>query len=451
MAVNSIDAARIRLANRTQIVRYQGIFKARAASDWLPALHPATRGQVLRPDGTPIKKLSDARATFTNEQLVSLIAASGPNHCIDGWGFLARSTSSLVARDSHAARHFAYYAQLRGALSVLSASGIGVFNGLNVFADGAGNISKLENGNEKKSGTGTHGIVWPALDAWARIDANAEVFLSAITIHGVSILECIRAIWPSRQASSIVVPLLNSWSLDLTLGTSHHVQRNISSYAPHQLNNIDGTFRSDMDFLASIWELLEPSASLGFDQLDAYFLRQILQSLYESDNSQLPDTEQVSIIESPIAARYDELDSAVKQSVPLAFLISDRGIEEPSLFSLAHENGSKPTSMISRAVLLMRAATGFTRHNFVSAGLSIDGSDIRPWLNPVATGRGFSLSSSPPEMMANLWDEVKFAIEDFRDAVSAEDVEAMSFYANNDNGLPIVTQFERAGLWSLCR
>jgi hypothetical protein len=412
MAVN-LDAARVALASPARIIFSQNNFLARTVCDWLAAFHPANGGQILNATGRPIKKLSDARLTFTDAQMVSLIAASGPNHCLDGWGFLARSASALVARDSHAARHFAYYAQLRGALSILAASGIGVFNNLNLIADSAGAISKLEDANENRSGVGTHGIAWPALDVWARNDANAERFLSAITVNGVSILDCVRSIWPSRQASSIVAPLVRTWALDLTLGTAHHVQRNISSYAPHQLNNIDGAFDSDMAFLAETWKLLQPSPSLGFNELDAHFLRQTLQILHENDNSQLPPDDSINIDESPIATRYDELAPAIKQSIPLAFLTADRNTDEPNLFTSAQEDGSKPTSMFSRAVLLLRAATGFTYSNFAAAGLSVDGTDLRPWLDPLAIGRGFALSSAPPELMANLWDEVGFAVEDF--------------------------------------
>lgn len=445
----SIDQARIALASRSRVVACQAAFKSLTVDQWLAVPHPATGGQVLGATGAPIKTLSAARAVFSDVHLLSLISALGPNHCIDGWGFLARASSALVARDSHAARHFAYYAQLRGALSILAASGIGLFNGLNVFVDQAGTIQKLENSKETTSGAGTHGVVWPALDAWARIDVNAERFLSTITVHSIPILDCIRSIWPSRQASSIVAPLLTSWSLDLTLGTSHHTQRNISSYAPHQLNVVDGVFEDDLLFLAEMWDFLEPSSAAGFDKLDAHLLRQILLLLHEADNAPLTEAAKISVSESPIAKRYEELSPIVRQSVPLSFLLAD-SIGEARLFDLARADGSRPTSMLSRALLLLRAAIGFTRSNFLDAGLSADGTDLRPWLDPVAVGRGFAMSVSPPRLMADLWDEVGFAIDDFRAVVGENSVEPREFYVSEANGLPTVTQFERAGLWGLC-
>jgi hypothetical protein len=446
----TLDAARVGLASSQYIISSQSAFKARLAYDWLPTPHPAVGGQILDSDGKPVKRLSVARGTFSNAQLVSLIAASGPNHCIDGWGFLARAASSLVAGDGHAARHFAYYAQLRGALSILAASGIGIFNGLNITVDSSGVIYKLEDTNENRGGTGTHGIVWPALDVWARKDKNAEQFLSAITVRGVSILDCIRSIWPSKQASAIVAPLVRNWALDLTIGTAHHVQRNISSYAPHQLNQISGSFQEEMSFLAQCWELLRPSTALGFDQLDVHFLRQTLQMIHEEDNSQLPEDDRTNLSESPISIRYDELDPAVKQSVPLQFLTSVRSVDEPNLFALAKNDGSTATSMMSRAILLLRASAGFTNLTLKAAGLSVDGSDLRPWLDPLALGRGFAAGGSPPELMANLWDEVGFAIEDFQEIVTTGGAGPAELYASDANGIPVVSQFERAGLWSLC-
>jgi len=447
---NALDPARVGLASPARIITSQSAFSAKVADDWLEASNPATGGQILNADGRPIKKLRDAREIFTDADLVSLIAASGPNHCLDGWGFLARSASSLVSRDSHAARHFAYYAQLRAALSILAASGIGIFNGLNLLSNVDGKILKLENDNENGSGLGTHSIVWPALDMWARNNANAETFLSAIAIRGVSLLECVRAIWPSRPAVSIVAPLIQGWALDLTLGTTHHVQRNISSYAPHQLNPIPGGFSDDMNFLAQTWELLRPSPPLGFDGLDAHFLRQTLQMLHEDDNSALAEEEAIALTDSPISSRYEELDAAIKQSIPLAFLLADRTVDEPNLFAFARDDGSTPASMISRAVLLLRAATGFTSSSFAAAGMAGDGSDVRPWLEPVVFGRGFANSAYPPEAMAGLWDEVGYAIEDFVGALSPGGAEPNELYVHEANGLPIVTQFERAALWSLC-
>ena len=172
--------------------------------------------------------------------------------------------------------------------------------------------------------------------------------------------------------------------------------------------------------------------------------------LHEDDNFQKDAADQVSLDASPIAMRYHELDPAIKQSIPRTFLLADRSIDQPSVFSLARDDGSDPTSMISRAVLLLRAASGFTNSNFAAAGMSTDGSDIRPWLDPFAAARGFSMSTSPPDLMANLWDEVGFAVEDFQEVLESANSEPQVLYSAEPNGLPIVTQLERAGLWSLC-
>ncbi|EAQ96681.2 hypothetical protein [Congregibacter litoralis] len=449
MTVN-FDPCRVAQASSNQIANSQQSFRAKEVRDWLALPHPATGGQVLDTNGIPIKKLCDARSRFTENQLVTLIAAAGPNHCLDGWGFLARSASSLISRDSHAARHFAYYAQLRAALSILAASGIGIFNGLNFLTDSAGTILKLEDNRETKRGTGTHAVVWPALEIWASNDSNAEAFLSNVKVHGVPLLDSVRSIWPSRQASSIVAPLIHNWALDLTLGTQHHVQRNISSYAPHQLNQIDGDFKEDMGFIAQTWELLKPSSALGFDELDIHLLRNTLQMLHETDNAQVDAANAMPLGESAIASRFDELESTLKQAVSLEFLIANRSVDEPRIFTSARDNGSTSVSMISRAVLLLRAATSFTNATFAMGGRSVDGSDLRPWLDPVAVSRGFAAAASLPTQMSDLWDEVNYAVEDFQGVVSKNRMDAREFYNNAANGLPIVAQFERAALWSLC-
>ena len=61
------------------------------------------------------------------KQLSQYIAASIVLHCSDGWSFFGAAVSSLLHGDPHRARHLAYYAELRAAMSLLAAFGIGVF------------------------------------------------------------------------------------------------------------------------------------------------------------------------------------------------------------------------------------------------------------------------------------------------------------------------------------
>ena len=451
MMAAPLENSQIGLASSIAIGSRIETFGLKPIRDWLPLEHPARNCRILDPDSQKdVKKLDSARHLLTDAQITSLVAACGPNHCLDGWGYLSRSVSALVARDGHSAKHMAYYAQLRAAMSILAISGVGIFNGLNICIDGNGAVHKLENSNENRKGRGTHDIVWPALDAWLRIDTNAARFLSAIKLHGSNFKDALDSIWPNRQPASIVVPLIDTWALDLSLASKHHIQRNISSYTPHGFNELQCSFQEEMEFLLDTWSALEPSVPNGFVQLDNHLLRRMFQMIHEQDNSALEIPDRVLLAESSIALRYGELAPTLKQVIPKSFLLSEVGVHEPQIFQLGLTDGTTPRSMISRAVLLLRAATAMNVLVLNEAGLSEDGSEIRAWLDPLLLQRGIVGVDDIPDRMADLWDSTKFAVEDFQSSLVGSHYEPAAFFSANENGTPSVTQLERAAMWGMC-
>ncbi|MBY5933726.1 hypothetical protein KUV51_12005 [Tateyamaria omphalii] len=444
-------SSQIGLADPSAIVAKVTTFGNRPVSEWLSAGHPARNCQIIDPaTNKGIRRLDRARAQLSDDQMVSLIAACGPNHCLDGWGYLSRSISALVARDGHSAKHMAYYAQLRAAMSMLAVSGIGIFNGLNICIDVNGAVHKLENTQENKGGENTHRIVWPALDAWLRIDSNAARFLSSVSLHGTNLKDALDSIWPNRQPVSIVLPLINAWAFDLSVATQHHEQRNISSYTPHELNALQCSFQDEMDFLSETWSALEPSAPFGFTQLDNHMLRRLFQMVHQQDNSAADPADIVQLDASPIATRYEELEPTLRQAVPKPFLLDETGSNEPQVFQMAATDGTTPRAMISRAVLLLRAATAMNTLTLHEAGFSPDGTEIRPWLDPLIVHRGITPAEKLPERMADLWDTTRYAVEDFQSSLVESAYEPNGFFAANQNGTPDVTQLERAAMWGMC-
>lgn len=427
------------------------VFGQRPVRDWLPHNHPAPNCQIMD-SGTNriVRRLDRARQKLSEAEMTSLVAACGPNHCLDGWGYLSRSVSCLVARDGHSAKHMAYYAQLRAAMSMLAISGVGIFNRLNFCVDVNGSIHKLENQDETKEGLGTHSIVWPALDAWLKIDANAARFLSAITLHGSNAKEAVNAIWPNRQPASIVVPLIDAWAFDLHVATKHHEQRNISSYTPHGMNELSCSFREEMDFLSETWGALEPSMAGGSFQLDSHMLRHMFTMIHQQDNDGRDPADRVPLESGSISARYDELEPTLQQAIPKEFFLDETRKGEPQIIQLALTDGTTPRAMISRAILLLRAATAMNVLALKEAGFSPDGSDIRAWLDPLLIHRGIVAPNGLPHRMVELWDSTKFAVDDFKESLADHVYEPRAFFDANLNGTPDITQFERAGMWGIC-
>jgi len=83
---------------------------------------PWLRSENALQDGS-VPPGETAFAAVTKEDLLEVLAIRGPLHALDGWSYVGRALSALIAGDSHAARHLAYYGELRGALSLLASSG----------------------------------------------------------------------------------------------------------------------------------------------------------------------------------------------------------------------------------------------------------------------------------------------------------------------------------------
>ncbi len=439
----------IGLASPDKIIHTLASFSGKPASQWLPTTHPCKTGQILTSTSgkKPIQTLNKTRRTYTDNELIDTVTVNGPNHCIDGWSFLSRAFSALIEQDLHACRHLAYYAQLRASLGILSCAGIGIFNGLNVVIDKNGGVHKLENNDEHHRGSGTHNAVWEAIEAWANIEENAKYFLDSAPLNGITFSECIDSIWPSQQSSSIVAPIINNWGLDLRFGAKDHKRRNISSYAPHEFNQISTNFIEDMAFVREIWELMQPSSTNGYTDIDVFLLRNILHTVHQTHHAG-PNRNR-PINEGALKSRYDQLDPSIQSYISKTFILSTSDI--PDLISFATKENDDPKTMIARAVLLLRISTGFVQRAFSEAGFSTDGTSAHPWLEPIGIAKGFwSSNSGICEPMASLWDEVQYSLEDLDTSLSGSPADTQAWYATGKTGWPQIIQTERVAMWGLC-
>lgn len=113
---------------------------------------------------------------FNDEDLSEYVAASCALHAIDGWSFLARAFSCHAQGDSDSARFFAYYAELRAAMSILASSGTGVFLDRHTI------VNKKRH-CELVGGGPTHRVTWAFLNYWAE-RRGAKALLEEIVRPG---------------------------------------------------------------------------------------------------------------------------------------------------------------------------------------------------------------------------------------------------------------------------
>lgn len=433
-----LSPAVLATADRSHVVSAMAMVAKAKPAAWFSAQHPvATGGLNLKWNKAP----SAAR-------VVEGIAVSAPTHCVDGWGFASRALSALIAGDNHAARHMAYYAQLRAGLSILANLGVGIFDGFNVIVDSQGNFKRLDPAEKLTDrGMGTHAIVWLALKEWANTPATAEIFLDLVRFRGASLKEVLLDIWPGLPKVGAAGSLIEAWGLDLKTGLDERRHRNISSYAPQALNPLSAPVGSTLRFLDHAWTLFEPSASGSFDTLDRHLLRNILWK-------QSAITEPQTALEAgSLHKQYSQLSSGIRSLVSEDFLLGKVEPTKLELLRIAEAKVSPPSPlhMIARSLLLLRMATSFTQATLTEAGVDRAGGDLRPWLDELGDSRGFWTSAAPLEDVQDLWLDTELALDDLSKIRKNSPTSLTDWRSYGFGGLPVLAEAERIAMWSFCR
>lgn len=439
--MTSVVNGQLAMADRAHILAALATFGSKSVDQWLPAGHPGRLGQ-LPPNWAAVRLLPAS-------QIIETTAAAGPQHCIDGWSYAARALSALLQGDPHAARHMAYYAQLRAGMCILANLGIGVFNGINFAITSAGTIERLDvvtAKNRNKRGEGTHTIVWDALDSWSTDPTLSSLFLDLLKVRNVSLRDSLRAIWPGFTAPGAVTYLIEGWGLDLARGKTEKHHRNNSSYVPQALNPIATPTIDSLRFVASVWEIFGLGAVSSFDNLDRLLLRTLLQRQHDIASTAGAGNYQAGAI----AQRYGQLHPQIRNLAEEPFLVSGAG-GPPQLLLEAHStaNPASAPQMIARALLLLRVATGFTQTSFTDAGVSAGAGALRPWLDPVAAARGFWPELAPLGDPSELWTDVRDALLDLSSSANPPPADLKGWFSTPVQGLPVIHQAERIVVWTL--
>lgn len=411
--INAADKAAIELASSAEMIAVLGDYAA-GNPPWLPAAHPFPQGSL------------PARFDFngiSQRQLTELIAVRGPLHCSDGWGYLSKAISALFLGDRHAARHLAYYAELRAALSILASQGIGVFNGTNCVIDDAGNRHDLVRG-------GTHEICWMALDHWAKVPGSFEKIASAININGATLFDALTAYFPGSSGTTLGHGLIKGWGVDLSAATDDRDARNYSSYTPNDLSPMSSRPALDLDFIGSLWRSFQPSAFV----LERHLLRVILET-------ELTNTGASSLSRSA----YENLDPRIAALVSRDFLFRAEEIDEHPIIRAADTTDTSAEAMLARGAILLRIATSLAQDNLGKAGIGID--ELQPWWSALGLERGLWSHPAEPTDMSALWMEVEDALEA---ASQAEQTSRHGWLGELPGSTLRLFQTERIALWNLC-
>lgn len=440
-ALNPADQSAISALSRTEVeITAAGLKKFFKRNIWIGKTNSYGNNVVQEiknnPPVTPQQK----------RNLAQYIAASVVLHANDGWSYLGRAFACVLAGDSHRALHLAYYAELRAAMSLLAGVGVGIFNRVHFVVPAANTIDRLT------TKIGTHEIAWLALEHWAQQPSSGSLFAKLIRPEGRSLEDWFHGL----GGASALAPQARSWFMQWGMDLSHTLDdreaRNVSSYRPDGIPDswhVNPT--ESLEFASDTWRVLEPSGVASFAQIDLFILRTALERFYFAKNG---------VRASASNASYSSWITTIvsRQGFTMAaedrlkeFLLRTTNAEDPLVFrySALRPAGRQddPFSVLSRAVLLLRLATGSAQDLLNQAGVGVGA--LAFWWEKLGEARGLWPPGSPPSPLSDLWADIDSTLEDIRvaDPASLSSIGALADLVGRRSSL--FCSHERVGLWGL--
>lgn len=430
----------LRQANRNAVVNAFSGLAFHQVYDWLPSTHVAANGierSVHRTDGS-------GTSPILGSELAEYLAIAAPTHCADGWSYLSRALNSYFLGDAHSAWHFAYYAELRAAQSILSASGCGAFDRWNCVLDTQGNI--LTAGKYS-----THEIVWLALAGLVDISAAASNHIAAATLcFGHSLPDIVHFAYPGRSAALTSSNWINEWMFDLQTSAVDKGFRNRCSYDPHVVTPHRADLFSAVETVTSFWQLLEPTPGAKFLELDKQVIRGALEKAARDSlllNGSVA-TDHAVVEELRLAYGRVIASAPTFQSVPENFIARVGAVPHPILTHARNNEVSPntPQPVLARATLLLRIATGVTQNLIQDSGQA---NQLAFWLDELAERQGIvENSSSLPADRSELHLDCAVAAEDLDQRFLSGSTNLATLFSHDDVKPHLFSQLERVVQWS---
>lgn len=410
-----------------------------AKSRWL-----TRQNQYLSNIVTQLKKDLKARPSTVNHgHLADYIAASIPLHVSDGWTFLGRSLASHLRGDSGTSRHLAYYAELRASMALLAAQGIGIFSGDHFVIEAGGTVRQIPTAN------GTHVAAWEILEAWSSLPSAAALLGEILTPGGFAMVDWVKAMPKGGAWATVSGYLVTQLGIDLAHYTSDRNARNESSYRPNLLRGQrELPVQRALEFASSFWGLLEPGETGAFGRLDQHLLRLALERSFVATEGVRPTGSKPKFeaaIDQTIAVNIH----GAGRSTWRDFLVRTSEGSDPDVIHLATSAGllddvGQHTRIISRAMLLLRIATGAARKCLTDAALSFD--DISFWWGPYGTDRGLWTTPLNPQDLTDKWADAEAGMAEIVERSPGSYQDFLKYCGVANAYLP---GMEIVGLWGL--
>lgn len=358
-----------------------------------------------------------------------------------------------MSGDPNVARHMAYYAELRAAMSILATIGVGVFNKKH-FALTNNLQCELFSGNP-----GTHIFAWEALENWAQQQAATDLVLDVVRPGGKRLSDWLTHFPHTAGAASQAVlakQWLLQWGLDLQRLAKDRSARNESSYRPTNITKRRfPTTKQSLRFVETFWQATEPSALNPFKELDRHLLKRSLALAFKNNHPHhlRPEDDPVEFqrLIDPVLHGILPTPGDISNRQWATFL--KRSTRDLDVLVHAAKTDDIESSMhhiqvISRATILLRIATGATRKALESVPAG-DRGHLAFWWKPIGEARGMWEPGATPPALIDLWSDVEDAVRRLDTWRRAGGKSKKALFTTAADIAHSLASCERVALWSL--
>ncbi len=347
------------------------------------------------------------------DHLIEYIAVSAPLHLFDGWAYLGKALLAQVRGLSQIAIHLGYYAELRAAMSLLAAQGVGVFKHHHFAVDDSGTLHRLPATGKRP----THLAVWEYLEYWAQLPHARSLFGRVIRPRSMALSDWLNQLpcTGDERWSPVASRLIQDFGLDLKRMANDRAVRNDASYRPSELiSSQQLKVHEAVDFLVETVRSLEPGGVGGsFTLLDLYLLHSAVTRVFTYVTDAVPTKEPDRFsgeVEAMLNALFEDKSDrhVMKEFLSGRTLVNDQRLITQR--AVDRVDNSDPRPLLARATLLLRIATGVTRDFMHTADIGREHTE--GWWNRKASEIGLSSPADQGSDVGDMWRYVVDALDE---------------------------------------